>query len=515
MPPSPHNPPSAPLGKGDWSAWAVAMVALLTVIAFLVMGYHPGLEDDAFYLAAIKRNLNPALFPHDADFFRLQFQATVFDKLIAASVRLTHVPLAWAAWAWQFAAIFFLLHGCWRISRRSFAKPEAQWAAVATIAALLTLPVSGIAINLADQYLHPRTLATAVIMAAVVAVLDRRLWLAGILLAVAFAIHAIMTVFGVSFCAFLYWSLRPPESRRLPATAIAAALLIPLGWMFEPASDAWRQAAATRSFYFLAGWEWYEWLGVFAPLVLLFACRRFLRRRRGSTEFPALVPLVSGLLNYGAFQTVVGLAVMLPPRLERVRPFEPMRYLHLLYLFFFLIAGGFLGSHVLHRRVYRWALLFLPLSASMFYAQRQMYSASRHVELPFLATDNGWLRAFAWIRQNTPVDTLFAVDPHYETLPDEDYHGFRALAERSVLTDYEKDGGMVCRVPRLAPRWLQEVTALKGWHNFQPSDFQRLKHDFGVQWVVLSRADARYSVSDATDMTCPYLNQEVKVCRLY
>ena len=53
---------------------------------------------------------------------------------------------------------------------------------------------------------------------------------------------------------------------------------------------------------------------------------------------------------------------------------------------------------------------------------------------------NAWLQAFAWIRQNTPVDGLFALDPHYMTLPGEDYHGFRALAERSVLADYEKDG---------------------------------------------------------------------------
>jgi len=192
-----------------------------------------------------------------------------------------------------------------------------------------------------------------------------------------------------------------------------------------------------------------------------------------------------------------------------------MRYLHLLYLFFFLIVGGFLGSYVLNRRVYRWLLLFLPLSAGMFYAQRQMYPASPHLELPFVATGNGWLQAFAWIRQNTPVDTVFALDPHYETLPDEDYHGFRALAERSVLADYEKDGGMACRVPRLAPRWLKEVTALNGWRNFQPADFQRLRDDYGVAWVVLSRAYAQYPVSDTNDMTCPYQNQEVKVCRLY
>jgi hypothetical protein len=89
------------------------------------MGYHPGLEDDAFYLAAIKRNLNSALFLHDADFFRLQFQATIFDKLIAYSVRLSHLPLSWTILLWQLAAVFFVLHGCWRISRRCFSRPEA------------------------------------------------------------------------------------------------------------------------------------------------------------------------------------------------------------------------------------------------------------------------------------------------------------------------------------------------------------------------------------------------------
>src|SRR5580698_1911124 len=169
----PSSPKKSPINSfpGDWSLPNLALIFLLTVVAFLVMGYHPGLEDDAFYLAAIKRNLNPALFPHDSEFFRLQFQATIFDKVIAASVRLSHLPVLWSVFLWQLASIFLLLHGCWRISRRCFARPAAQWAAVTTIAVLLTLPVSGVAINLADQSLHPRTLATAAILAAIVAVL--------------------------------------------------------------------------------------------------------------------------------------------------------------------------------------------------------------------------------------------------------------------------------------------------------------------------------------------------------
>jgi hypothetical protein len=380
------------------------------------------------------------------------------------------------------------------------------------MAALLSLPLPGIAILMADQYLHPRTLATAAILAAIVAVLDRKLWLAGVLLIAAFAVHAIMAGFGISLCAFLVWSSRERGSL---GGGGAALLAIPLGWMFEPGSDAWRQAAATRGFYFPGRWHWYEWLGVLAPILILFGFQRLLQRHdSGGSSRPVLLRVVTALLYYGIFQTVVGLAIMLPPSLERLRPFEPMRYLHLLYLLFFLIIGGLVGEYGLQQHRYRWVMLFLPLSAGMFYAQRQMYPVSPHLELPFVTPDSGWLRAFDWIHLYTPRDSRFALDPHYETLPGEEHHGFRALAERSVLADYEKDGGMAARVPRLAPRWLQEVTALNGWRTFQGADFERLKNDFGVDWVVLSRADAEFVAERPPEMTCPYANEDVKVCRL-
>lgn len=505
---------SSQLRNEEFSLRNLSRLAGLTFFAFVVMGYHPGLEDDSFYLAAIKWDLNHALFPYDSDFFRLQFQATIFDRLIAFSVRLTHLPVLWDVLLWQWLAIFLVLFGCWRIARRCLALPEAQWGAVALIAALLTLPLPGIAINLADQYLHPRTLATAAILAAIVAVIDRKFWLAGLLLAVAFAIHAIMASFGISFCVILAWTLHETELRRPSPLPPLAALLIPFGWLFEPTSDAWRQAAATRGFYFLARWHWYEWLGVFAPLVLLFAFRRFAQKHPLQNANSVLVPMASALIYYGTFQTIVGLATMLPHALERLRPLEPMRYLHLLYLLFFLVVGGLIGSYILKCHRYRWALLFLPLSVGMLYAQRQMYSASLHLELPFVTPANGWLRAFDWIRLYTPNDTLFAIDPHYEALPGEDYHGFRALAERSVLADYEKDAGMTARVPALAPHWLKEVTALDGWRRFHAADFERLKHDFGVTWFVLSPADAEFSGKQPGLIVCPYANEEVKVCRL-
>ncbi|MGA2355924.1 MAG: glycosyltransferase family 39 protein [Terriglobales bacterium] len=486
----------------------MALLALLTTFAILIQGYHPGLEDDAFYLAAIKHNLNPSLFPHDADFFRVQFQATIFDKLIASSLRLTHVPLDWGVLLWQWGVTFLILWQCWRISRRSFAERQAQWAAITLVAVLLTLPVSATGLTLTDQYLHPRALATALILAAIVAVLDAQLLLAFALLTAAFFVHAIMAAFGASYCLFLLWTPRARIERNQRQSATFAAALLPLGWIFEPASDAWRQAAATRPFYFVLRWHWYEWLGVFAPLALLWWFRALSRSRNQTV----LSRIAERLVYFGVFQLAVALLMLLPPQLERLRPLEPMRFLHLVYLLFVLLAGGLLGQHVLKRHALRWLLLFVPLSAGMFYAQRQMFPATAHLELPqpmarYETPRNNWVEAFRWISQNTPVDSQFALDPLYMELPGEDYHGFRALAERSVLADEIKDAGMVARVPRLAPRWLREVEAQRGWRTFQRPDFLRLKQEFGVDWVVLQ-------APGVDSLPCPYRNSQVIVCRV-
>ena len=87
----------------------LALLLVITAIALLVHGYHPGVEDDGVYLAAIHRGLNPALYPHDSDFFTLQLQATIFDKVIAGSAKLTHLPLPILLLSWHVGSIFLVL----------------------------------------------------------------------------------------------------------------------------------------------------------------------------------------------------------------------------------------------------------------------------------------------------------------------------------------------------------------------------------------------------------------------
>ena len=276
-----------------------------------------------------------------------------------------------------------------------------------------------------------------------------------------------------------------------------------MGWIFEPTSEAWRVAADTRNYYFLGRWDWYEWLGVLAPFVFLWWFRRTAKREGGST----LAHVASRLACYGAFQLLVALMVMAPQKLERLWPLQPMRYLHLLYLLFAVLGGGLLGQKVLQKHWWRWFALFVPLAAGMFYAQRRTYPASSHLEWPSAATRNAWVQAFDWIRENTPTDSYFAIGADYMRRPGEDYHGFRALAERSVLAESNKDSAVATQVPRLAARWREEVEAQRGWEQFGAADFQKLRARFGVNWVLVERPGPGH-------LQCPYENAVVRACRL-
>jgi hypothetical protein len=178
-----------------------------------------------------------------------------------------------------------------------------------------------------------------------------------------------------------------------------------------------------------------------------------------------------------------------------------------------LAVGAILGERVLQRRPLRWVVVFSLLAGVMVAAERMTFPASRHLELPgtlaWGASDpeNQWEQAFAWVGRNTPKDAMFALDAQYITRSGEDAESFRAIAERSALPDFSKDGGVVTNKPELAAEWLQGQVA-QGKLS-EESDALRLAalRPLGVTWVVLER-------SAVTGFTCLYWNDAVKVCRL-
>jgi hypothetical protein len=478
-------------------------ILAFTVLSFGVMGYHPGLEDDGVYLTAVKADLNPALYPHDADFFRLQMQATVFDGWMAHFVRWTGIPVAWAELLWQFTALFVILWATRRIAAQLFVETTAQWAAVAMVAAMFTLPVAGTALNIADQHLHPRNLATALILVAVSRILERKRWQAIPLLALAFMLHPIMAAMGISFCIFEALALSRPAGFPLRSLQGSLAVAAPLGWIFEPVSPAWRQALDTKTYFFLNRWAWYEWLGALAPLFLFWFLWRVARRRGESL----LARFALAVFAYGVFQQLVAMVIFAPNSLERLAPLQPMRYLQLVYLFMALTAGGLLGRFVLKKHAWRWAAYLLLFNGGMFLVQWELIDNGAHLEFPSTVSPNPWLQAFAWISRNTPIDAYFALDPQYLAAPGEGFHGFRALAERSQLADGYKDAAVVTQVPTLAPAWQRQLLAQSGWPSFQLAGFERLKAEFGVDWVLVS-----YPAPPGLD--CRWHNGTLAVCRI-
>jgi hypothetical protein len=105
------------------------------------------------------------------------------------------------------------------------------------------------------------------------------------------------------------------------------------------------------------------------------------------------------------------------------------------------------------------------------------------------------------------VDAYFALDPNYRNLPEADWHGFRALSERSMLADSGTDSGVVSMFPKLAETWQAQVNARARWKTFELADFQRLKQTYGVDWVVL---DSRI----VAGLECPYRDGHISVCRV-
>jgi hypothetical protein len=482
----------------------VPILILLAFCALMVHGYHPGVEDAEIYLPGIKKALNPALYPHNSAFFASHAHMTLFPKLMAASIRISHLPLDWALLVGQWFSIFLLLLGCWHLGRLAFRDALARWGSVVLIAALLTIPVAGTALYIMDEYLSTRSFSTPAVLFILINAVERKFVRTLLWSIFAVLIHPLMAVFGVAYVVLFLWMNRRRREILSDSRMQAAIVLVlsPFG-LFPPVTDAYREVLTTRPYFFLLEWRWYEWLGIFAPLALLWLIRRLAR----SQELPVLDAMSSASLVSGLVCFCAALIITIPERLANFAELQPMRVFHLIYILLFVFVGGLLAQWVLRDRIWRWVVLFLPLSVGMWYGQRQLFPATPHLEWPGTKPGNDWVQAFLWIRQNTPREAYFALDPDYMALAGEDQHGFRAIAERSRLADVQKDSGAVTMFPALAETWRQQVRAQQGWKDFQFSDFHRLQQRFGVDWVMLQRPGPG-------GLSCPYRNHSVFVCRL-
>jgi hypothetical protein len=484
-------------------------LGLLTLAAVAIHGYHLGVEDAEIYIPAASKLIHPDLFPYGAEFFQSHERLSLFAPILAWTARLTHLSTDWTIFLWYVVTLFATLVGCWLLAALSFSSSRARWSAILAVTVAITMPAANTGLLLMDPYLTARSFSTPLTIFVLAAFLARRYILTWILALITAMIHPQMAVYLLFLLAVLWIVERfrivdrfIPVSRQLP-TAAAVAFL-PADFRFVPAQDPYREALYARDFYFLFTWTWYDWLGLIAPLAILWWF--FKSRPRGTT--PVFSRLCFGLIPYGIISVAAAAVISSSHVFDMYARLQPLRCFHLVTLVFLIFFGGVVGEYAVTVGRWLFPVICLGVSALMFFVERDIYPASAHIEWPWVqSTSNAWINTLLWVRHNTPRDAVFAVDSRYFDDAGVDKHGFRAVSHRSELADYFKDGGAVAIFPALAVEWKQMTDATYGLNHFAVADFVRLAREYPVTWTVI------HGPAPA-GMECPYQQQGYAVCRI-
>lgn len=485
-------------------AFVLFLLALLTVA---VEGYHYGVDDAAIYLPAVERFAHPSLFPYGAGFFLSHSRVSIFSEVVGGAVRWLHVPLPWAVFTAHLLGIWLLLIAGHWLACLCFPGSRAQWAATATLASVLTIPVAGTALTIMDPYLTARSLSTPLTIFALAATLAGRPAAAAVFLAITALLHPQMAAYGIALVVLLslprFVPTRVPAEEALASSFIGAFTRLPSGFHFGPAQEPYRETLYSRVFFFAWAWRWFEWAGALLPLMILFAISRL----RSSAITPVAARLCRALLIFGCISVAAFLLFSSSAYFDDFLRLQPMRSFQLIYVVMFLLLGGLAAEYLLRDKTWRWLLFFASIAGTMYGVDRHLYPASHHLELPGRADNNPWVKAFEWVRGNTPEDAVFALPPRYLLLPGVDQHGFRAIAQRSMIADWVKDSGVASVFPQMAPEWEREQQFTQGWEHYTTADFLALPDRSPATWAVVQSPQA-------AGLDCPFRNPSVSVCKL-
>jgi hypothetical protein len=480
-------------------------LAVLTIAALAVHGYHLGVDDGEIYVPAARKLLNPNLYPFAPEFFLSHAHLSLFSPTLAWTARLTHMSMDWTILSWYIVTLFAMMIASWKLASACFTSSRARWSAVLILAAVISMPATNTGLLLMDPYLSARSFSTPLTIFVLACILEANYVSAAIGVVITATVHPQMVVYLIFLIAVM-GIMQRLQRKPTPRTATFAsfALILPGGFHLAPAAEPYREALYSRDFYFISTWQWYHWLGMLAPLAIL---AWFWKANLRGTR-PGFSRLCFAMIPFGLFSIVAALIFSSSHSFDMFARTQPLRTFHLITVIFILFLGGIIGEYAARNRPWVLAAIALPLACGMYYVQHETYPNSPHIEWPSTTSSNAWVNTLLWIRNNTPENAVFAVDSRYFLRDGIDQHGFRALSARSALADYHKDGGVVAIFPFLAPEWKQMSSATYGLDTFQQQDFRRLQQEFpAVTWTVIRG-------SAPVGFECPYSHGGFTVCRL-
>jgi hypothetical protein len=461
-------------------------------------GYRYAASDQAFYIPAIVRHLEPADFPRDAPLIDGQARIILVDDGLAAIVKATGISIQALFAALYGVTLALLLVALIRVGRRLY---RSEWALVALTAALtLRHSIAKTGANTLEGYFHPRMLVFALGLLGVSAFLERRDWLWIALVGVGILIHPTTAVWFGVWLGTAAWFGRPQWRAALAAAAgaaaLAAALLLwrgPFAGHLSPMDAEWLSAISDKDYLFPFEWPFTAWLLNLATVPVILWCWR--ARRRANLTIAGETPLVLGavglLVLWVCWLPFDAARIAIAVELQLSRVFWLLDVLATVYVVWWIVegagsAGGAGGARGAERAqgargaVVSVVLIVLSLARGS-YSMFVQFPDRPIVDVDIKAGD--WHDAMAWARTTDPGSGWLA-DPIHAALYGS---SIRAAAYRDVLLERLKDRAIAMYDRPAALRVADRERALEALRWDTPDGARALARRYGLDYLIIDR----------------------------
>jgi hypothetical protein len=480
-------------------AGAVVFGVLATMNA---AGYRYGVADQAFYVPAVLRHLDPSLYPQDGWLLDSQAKLLIFDEVFAAVHRATGVPLPWMFFSGYVATMAALYGALIAFGRSIYAN---GWTVAALVfAATLRHRITKTGANTLEGHFHPRMLAFAIGVFALTAVMRRRTAIAVGLVAIAGVLHPTTAIFFAAWVGVALMvnepALRRPLGIAAGAAVIGGAIVLVTGMMplsFARMDERWMAAFADKDYIFPTAWDFEAWLlNLIYPVIIVLAYRA---RTRAGVARPTETGIVAGCLALiGIFLVTlpfIALRSALVVQLQISRVFWMADLLAVAYVIWAIAEGRGRAERPASATAPAWRAQALAVVLALVAAGRGWYVLTvEHAGRPFVELDlpeDDWRDVSTWLRTHTPKDAQVLADPghafKYGT-------SLRVSAERDVFLEDVKDSAIAFYDRRIALRVLERRTAWQAADAdadgvFSPADrLQDLASRYDLSYVVAEQA---------------------------
>jgi hypothetical protein len=468
---------------------AAAATVFLLLATLNSGGYRYGAADQAFYIPAILKQLNPALYPRDTALVGPQARYFLVDEIVASLVRRT----GWSIETWfaigYVVTLVVLYAALWRLGRHLFRTPYAPWALLAAEALRHRIARTGV--NTLEGYFHPRVLVFAIGVWAIGTYLRGRALSALVIITLGGLLHPTTAAFFVVFLVPAIWVTEPRARRWLGAlvtlgiVGVSWVLLAgPLRNALAPMDPDWRALLASKDYLFPASdWgpgAWAVNLGVAALAIGTFA----VRVSRGRST-----PREEGLLA-GALILALGFFITLPAvtagsallvQLQISRVFWMLDLLATVSVIWWVLERDPPAANA-SLRTGRGLVALLLIAAA---ARGAWSSVVEHPERPLVALSlpaDDWTRVIEWAASQ-PTRTHLLADPGHAWR----YGTPLRYSGRDVFLEEVKDTAMAIYSRESAARVIERQAALGDFAALDAERSRELARRYRLDYLVVDR----------------------------